>query len=140
MFDVTFWRCVLSYGQILYIKTVHSCSTLKYYIRWCLLHSSTMMIWSSLHIYNICRYLYSNKYCFMKFNKISNFECVHNFKLDINECAKKPCKNGGKCKDGVNKYTCTCVAGYTGTTCQTSNVIYDKIFFLETVHLTLRYQ
>ena len=42
--------------------------------------------------------------------------------VDINECAKKPCKNGGKCKDGVNKYTCTCAAGYTGTTCQTSNV------------------
>ena len=38
---------------------------------------------------------------------------------DINECASKPCKNGGKCKDGVNKYTCTCAEGYTGTSCQT---------------------
>ena len=65
----------------------------------------------------------SNVWVFL-LNKINNFEYVHNFKLDINECAKKPCKNGGKCKDGVNKYTCTCAAGYTGTTCQTSNVIY----------------
>jgi uncharacterized membrane protein len=30
-----------------------------------------------------------------------------------------PCKNGGTCADGINKFTCTCPANYTGTTCQT---------------------
>ena len=43
--------------------------------------------------------------------------------LDINECASNPCRNGGICKDGVNEYTCTCSAGYKGTTCQTSMCI-----------------
>ena len=46
---------------------------------------------------------------------------ILHFNEDINECASNPCKNGGKCKDGVNKYTCTCAAGFTGNTCQTSN-------------------
>ena len=36
---------------------------------------------------------------------------------DVNECASNPCQNGGQCKDGVNKFTCTCPAGYIGNTC-----------------------
>ena len=38
---------------------------------------------------------------------------------DINECASNPCKNNGKCKDGINKYTCDCHVSYKGSTCQT---------------------
>uniref|UniRef100_A0A8P4KDC2 Neurogenic locus notch homolog protein 1 n=1 Tax=Dicentrarchus labrax TaxID=13489 RepID=A0A8P4KDC2_DICLA len=34
--------------------------------------------------------------------------------LDIDECASTPCKNGAKCTDGPNKYTC-----YTGQHCET---------------------
>ena len=33
------------------------------------------------------------------------------------ECASSPCLNGGRCSDLVNNFTCTCAAGYTGTTC-----------------------
>ena len=40
------------------------------------------------------------------------------FKTNINECASNPCQNGGVCTDGVNGYTCGCVAGYTGAQCQ----------------------
>ena len=39
---------------------------------------------------------------------------------DINECSSNPCRNGGTCRDGVNSYTCNCVAGYKGVHCQTS--------------------
>lgn len=39
--------------------------------------------------------------------------------LDVNECSSNPCKNGGSCKDGVNQYSCSCMAGYTGHMCQT---------------------
>ena len=39
---------------------------------------------------------------------------------DIDECAPKPCQNGGTCTDGINEYTCTCAAGYTDNNCQTS--------------------
>ena len=39
--------------------------------------------------------------------------------VDINECSSSPCMNGATCTDAVNSYTCACVAGYTGTHCET---------------------
>jgi len=39
--------------------------------------------------------------------------------LDIDDCVSNPCQNGGSCEDGINSYTCTCVAGYTGHDCET---------------------
>ena len=44
--------------------------------------------------------------------------------IDIDECVAAPCDNGGTCTDQVNSYTCNCVGGYTGLTCQTGN--YDN--------------
>ena len=37
---------------------------------------------------------------------------------DVNECASNPCQNGGTCTDLVNSYTCACVSGYNGTSCE----------------------
>ena len=37
--------------------------------------------------------------------------------IDINECAGDPCLNGGTCTDGINAFSCQCVAGYEGSTC-----------------------
>ena len=42
------------------------------------------------------------------------------FIADINECASRPCLNGGRCTDHVNSYTCSCMDGYTGAVCGTS--------------------
>ena len=42
------------------------------------------------------------------------------FVVDINDCSSNPCENNGLCTDDVNRYTCTCPAGYTGTDCETS--------------------
>jgi GH18 family chitinase len=39
---------------------------------------------------------------------------------NIDDCAKKPCQNGGVCKDGVASYTCKCADGFTGETCETN--------------------
>lgn len=36
---------------------------------------------------------------------------------DINECASRPCENGGSCADGLDAFSCSCPAGWTGTTC-----------------------
>ena len=41
--------------------------------------------------------------------------------VDINECSSSPCLNGATCTDAVNSYTCACVAGYTGTHCETGD-------------------
>ena len=42
--------------------------------------------------------------------------CETNF----NECGSNPCQNGATCQDGINKYTCDCLPGYTGGNCQTN--------------------
>ena len=34
-------------------------------------------------------------------------------------CYVNPCENGATCTGRVNSYTCHCVAGYTGTDCET---------------------
>ena len=39
--------------------------------------------------------------------------CNHN----IDECHDMPCLNGGTCTDGVNSFSCDCVAGFVGDTC-----------------------
>ena len=48
--------------------------------------------------------------------------------LDIDECADKPCLNGGTCVDGVNDYTCVCAVGYTGENCGIGKNIMGKLF------------
>ena len=40
---------------------------------------------------------------------------------DVDDCAEKPCVNGGKCVDDVNSYRCECKPGYGGKNCQTGN-------------------
>jgi len=39
-----------------------------------------------------------------------------NCQTNIDDCATNPCTNGGTCLDGVNKYTCSCPAGYDPAT------------------------
>ena len=41
--------------------------------------------------------------------------------VDIDECASRPCQNGGNCTDIVNGHTCDCVAGYDGANCENGN-------------------
>ena len=36
---------------------------------------------------------------------------------DIDECNSAPCQNGATCVDHVNRYSCSCAAGYAGTNC-----------------------
>ena len=50
---------------------------------------------------------------------------------DINHCANEPCQNEGTCTDHVIGHTCDCVAGYTGTNCETGRLICSNIL----VHL-----
>ena len=48
---------------------------------------------------------------------------AHYLLSDIDDCAGNPCQNGGTCSDGVDSHTCTCITGYTGSTCETSKSI-----------------
>jgi len=52
------------------------------------------------------------------------YTCVSRFVTAYtDECSPQPCQNGGTCVDAIGAFSCTCVAGYTGATCQTSNSI-----------------
>ena len=46
---------------------------------------------------------------------------------DFNECGSSPCQNGGQCTDGINMYTCSCQAGYTGTNCERGKEIIGSV-------------
>ncbi|XP_030840936.1 fibropellin-3-like [Strongylocentrotus purpuratus] len=39
---------------------------------------------------------------------------------NIDDCAALPCLNNGICLDGINRFTCTCSQGWTGTRCEIS--------------------
>ena len=47
--------------------------------------------------------------------------------LDKNECLSKPCQNGGLCIDSDNRYSCQCVAGFTGINCESSKNHYYSV-------------
>jgi collagen type VI alpha len=40
--------------------------------------------------------------------------------IATNPCESNPCKNSAKCVPGLNSYTCTCPAGFTGINCERS--------------------
>ena len=48
---------------------------------------------------------------------------VHVYKIcdvssaEIDECEVRPCSNGASCADGFNSFTCSCLAGFEGDTC-----------------------
>ena len=63
---------------------------------------------------------------------------AHGFKLlqavfsvaDIDECSCNPCLNGATCTEAVNSYTCGCVAGFTGTHCETGTPLINDVISL----------
>ena len=41
---------------------------------------------------------------------------------DIDDCVTARCVNGATCVDGVNRYSCTCNEGFTGTFCESGKI------------------
>lgn len=52
---------------------------------------------------------------------------------EVNECVSFPCLNQGVCVDEVNKFTCSCAAGFTGW-----NLLQNVPFFLGYFHSQTR--
>jgi len=44
--------------------------------------------------------------------------CQHEVDIGIDDCSPDPCQNNGNCTDGVNAYTCSCPAPFTGVDCE----------------------
>ena len=53
----------------------------------------------------------------------SGLRAVGDEVLGINNCASSPCQNDGQCIDGINSFTCTCVAGWSGATCEITRLL-----------------
>ena len=45
------------------------------------------------------------------------FSTIYSSFSDIDDCESDPCENNATCTDGVNNYTCTCMAGYESYNC-----------------------
>lgn len=52
--------------------------------------------------------------CPLGFERDGDGNCIN-----TDDCAPNPCMNGGTCADGVDAFTCSCPAGFTGVTCGT---------------------
>ncbi|XP_048459298.1 coagulation factor X-like [Rhincodon typus] len=38
--------------------------------------------------------------------------------VDGDQCESNPCRNGGICRDNINRYDCQCLKGYKGSNCE----------------------
>jgi hypothetical protein len=79
----------------------------------------------------IVKLIYFSTFCSHVFSTIS---------IDINDCAKGPCKNGGRCVDKVNFYQCICKVGYKGLNCENGMwdnawecIVHELIYFLHSL-------
>lgn len=50
-----------------------------------------------------------------------------NIHFDGDQCEPAPCLNGGTCKDGIGRYTCTCLKRYNGLNCENDIQQYCKL-------------
>lgn len=55
-----------------------------------------------------------NRFCFVFATGFRGKNCEEN----IDDCIPHACLNGGSCVDGVNSYTCSCPAQWTGDSCE----------------------
>ena len=65
------------------------------------------------------------------------YSCAAILLQDIDDCLPNHCQNGGTCTDGVNNYTCSCVAGYSGSNCSIGKLIKLYIFNLSLIKIKL---
>ena len=60
----------------------------------------------------------SNHYFIVKV-RVLNLLFRHIIYSELDECASNPCKNGGRCEDGIDSFACVCGLGFTGELCET---------------------
>ena len=65
------------------------------------------------------------------------------YNTDVDECASKPCKNGGKCENKPGGYRCTCVGGwFTGKNCDEGRYFsrgFSDVLVLHIIRLRTRF-
>ena len=51
------------------------------------------------------------------------------FFSSVNPCDSSPCKNGASCQSGNGKFSCECVEGFEGDTCEEKGTIKYRFSF-----------
>ena len=64
---------------------------------------------------NVNIFIFVQKCDIYALNISMNSHCILCSETD--ECMSSPCRNGGRCTDLVDGYSCTCVDGYSGPNC-----------------------
>ena len=54
--------------------------------------------------------------------------CFSCLLTDIDECKSNPCRNGATCANEIGGYSCKCMEGYTGQTCDNGMSEYHVTF------------
>lgn len=78
---------------------------------------------------SVCRYVTANPFFYL--SNVSSFDmflCAI-FQADKDDCSSFPCKNNATCTDHVNSYSCMCVTGFTGKTCETGLTTLSSISY-----------
>ena len=49
--------------------------------------------------------------------------------IDINDCKRDSCLNGGQCVDLVNAFKCKCKPGFTGSRCEKKSTFTNEYIY-----------
>lgn len=73
--------------------------------------------WGFREFWLLYDYSWGKKYCLIIGIFLLGFR-GKNCEENIDDCIPHACLNGGTCVDGVNSYTCSCPAQWTGDSCE----------------------
>ena len=104
----------------------------------CLAHAKTMalVMMTSINLI-VLVFMVTLETCVKQVQSL-NLVCfnylVFAFYSEIDECQSSPCMHCGVCTDGLGYFSCQCLLGYTGMTCETGmsvhSFIYNLLFLL----------
>lgn len=99
--------------------------------------------WQGKHVY-VCVYVWVKEASLLSVLMMSSLSFLQSVtssvgqtcEVDVNECVKSPCRNGGVCVNSMGGFQCRCNPGFTGDLCETDidDCTPSKIHTYTTMH------